>query len=197
MRLKPCAPPAASTTPLKVNALQAQRISGASEWPAPSDGCPNGGAIRKRALPLFQERPKSSSRASTSEETEACSKEVAHSRYRGRGAVVLRHGTHALDRAHLRARRSIMLLEPLGVAPAFLQHPVQVATQLPRRRDGRFGFPLRAEQALIVGPDGPAASLSVCTISIRIHLSQRFPAGPTPPCVVRPPELCVLGTSPA
>ena len=30
-----------------------------------------------------------------------------------------RHGTHALDRAHLRAWGPVMLLEPLGVAPAF------------------------------------------------------------------------------
>src|SRR6185369_6115128 len=71
-----------------------------------------------------------------------------------------------------------------------------------RRRDGRFGFPLRAQQALIIGPDRAGGELERLhdldeNPLQRIHLSQRLPAGPTPPCVVRPPELWVLGTSPA
>ena len=90
-----------------------------------------------------------------------------------------------------------MLLEPLGVAPAFLQHPVQVATQLPRCGDGRFGFPFRVEQALIVGADWPRGELE------RLYDLDQDPLQPAVPgrthtaVVVRPPELCVLGTSPA
>src|SRR2546422_4946 len=37
----------------------------------------------------------------------------------------------------------------------------------------------------------------VCTASTNSHLSHALPAGPTDPCAVFPPELRVLGTSPA
>ena len=77
------------------------------------------------------------------EDTSLYSKEVAHSRYRGNDAVLLRHRTHALHRAHLRPLRVHMLLEPLLVRPAFLQHPIQIATELPRGGGLRLGLALR------------------------------------------------------
>src|SRR5260221_728686 len=68
---------------------------------------------------IIESDTKSSSSASTSgEDTSLYSKEVAHSRYRGNDAVLLRHRTHALHRAHLRPLGVHMLLEPLLVTRA-------------------------------------------------------------------------------
>ena len=74
-----------------------------------------------------------------------CSKEVAHSRYRVRDAMRLRHGTQSLIPAHLRPSRILMLLEPFLVAPALFQHPIDVTTQLPRGRRRRLGLAVRAQ----------------------------------------------------
>jgi len=52
-----------------------------------------------------------------------------------------------------------MLLEPVLVAPAFLQHPIDIATELPRRGYGRLGLPLRSEQVSIVGAHGARRQL--------------------------------------
>jgi len=90
-----------------------------------------------------------------------------------------------------------MLQEPLSIAPAFLQHPVQVATQLPHRGDGRFGFPLPAGEALIVGPDGAGGELERLHDLDQDPLEPAVAGGADASVVVRPPELCVLGTSPA
>ena len=47
-----------------------------------------------------------------------------------------------------------MLLEPLVIGPALLQHPVQIATEFACGRRLRLGLPFRAQQMAIVGPDG-------------------------------------------
>ena len=44
-----------------------------------------------------------------------------------------------------------MLLEPLVVGPALLQHPVQIAAQLAGRGGLRLRLALRAQQMAIVG----------------------------------------------
>ena len=63
---------------------------------------------------MIESDTKSSSSASSSGgDTSLYSKEVAHSRYRGNDAVLLRHCSHALHRAHLRPLSVHMLLEPL------------------------------------------------------------------------------------
>src|SRR5688500_18336009 len=62
-------------------------------------------------------------------------KDVAHSRYRGHH---LRGGTQRLHRPHL---QPVTLTERFGVALLFLQHPVQVRTECPRRGDGRLRLP--------------------------------------------------------
>src|SRR3990172_2075352 len=91
---------------------------------------------------------KSASRASADATVqEHRSKEVAHSSYRVDG---LRRRAQRLKRAHL---PTLMLLEPLLVAPALLQTPVQVAAQLARRGDRRLRLALGAQQLLIVMPD--------------------------------------------
>ena len=46
-----------------------------------------------------------------------------------------------------------MLGYPLLVCPTVLQHPIQVATQLPGRGGLRLGLALRTKQMAIVFPD--------------------------------------------
>ena len=111
-------------------------------------------------LSSIESDTKSSSSASSSgEDTSLYSKEVAHSRYRENDAILLRHQTHALHRAHLRPLSVHMLLEPLVVGPALLHHPIQLATELPRC--GRLGFrlSLRPQQMAIVRADGTGRQL--------------------------------------
>ena len=109
---------------------------------------------------LIESDTKSSSSASSSgADTSLYSTEVAHSRYRGNDAVLLRHRTHALHRAHLRPLSVHMLLEPLVVGPALLHHPIQIATQLARRRRLRLWLAFRAQEMAIVCPHGTGRQL--------------------------------------
>ena len=111
-------------------------------------------------LSSIESDTKSSSSASSSgDDTSLYPKKVAHSRYRGNDAMPLRHRTHALHRAHLRPLGVQVLLEPLLVGPAFLQHPVQIAAKLPRRGRLGLGLPLRSQQMAIVGTDGSRRQL--------------------------------------
>src|SRR4030042_1587354 len=52
-----------------------------------------------------------------------------------------------------------MLLEPLLVAPALLETPVQIAAELARCGDGRLRLALGAQQLLIVMPDRSGCQL--------------------------------------
>ena len=109
-------------------------------------------------------------------ETRACvRRRWPSTRDRVSGAVDLRHRSQALNRAHLRPsrlHRRRVLPKPLVVAPAFLQHPENVAAELPRRGRRRLRFPLRAEQVSIVRADRPRRQLQ------RLHDPHQDPLEP-------------------
>src|SRR5439155_18360275 len=69
----------------------------------------------------------------------------------GGGYDMLRHGSQTLTRAHLRpSEYLLMLLQPLVVRPALLQHPVEVTAELPRGGRCRLGLALGAEKMAVV-----------------------------------------------
>ena len=97
-------------------------------------------------------------------------------RYRGNDAILLRHRTHASHQAHLPPSRVHMLLAPLLAGPAFLHHPIQIATQLRAAAACALGLPFAHSRLRYYVPAGPGASSSVTTISTKIHSAMLSPA---------------------
>lgn len=111
----------------------------------------------------------------------------AHSRDRVNDAMPLRHRSHTLTRAHLRPSRfssCLMLREPLLVRPALLQHPVQIATELPGRGRRGLRFPLRAQETAIMPAHRPRRPLER-----RAHCAK----DPLQPAIAASPYTAVRG----